>query len=195
MQQSTNQSQSEMKKITRYFIKRLRYWLQSCETDYADQDSRFTGTIVEAENKDLINIGQYVSFGGKVLLYANAPISIGDGCMIARGTKILTSTHDHHVHPMWRFRIDRPVKIGSHVWIGLAAIILPGVIIEDYAVIAAGSVVTANVPRGSIVAGNPAMIIGQRDPNVFENSQYDIKSDYPGKIIKKDFKMNYCKKI
>ncbi|MEX5744736.1 DapH/DapD/GlmU-related protein [Massilia sp. X63] len=50
----------------------------------------------------------------------------------------------------------RPVSIGSNVWIGGGAIVLPGVTIGDDAVVGAGSVVTHDVPAGARVAGNPA---------------------------------------
>jgi acetyltransferase-like isoleucine patch superfamily enzyme len=122
-----------------------------------------SGTIVYGDGKNL-TIGKNVSFGGRVVLFGTAPIEIGDNTMIALNTVIHTSTHDYNDHPMWCKRIDRPVKIGSHVWIGACAIILPGVVVDDYAVIGSGSVVTANVPRGAIVAGNPARIVRFREP-------------------------------
>ena len=50
----------------------------------------------------------------------------------------------------------RTIRIGSHVWIGGGAIILPGVTIGDGALVGAGSVVTRYVAAGTIVAGNPA---------------------------------------
>jgi maltose O-acetyltransferase len=112
-------------------------------------------------------VGEQVSFGGDVVLYANGKITIGAHTMIGMQTMIHTSTHDYRQHPMWRYRIDRPISIGKHVWIGTSCIILAGVIIEDFAVIAAGSVVSANVPKGAIVGGNPAKIISFRDPAVY----------------------------
>jgi acetyltransferase-like isoleucine patch superfamily enzyme len=48
------------------------------------------------------------------------------------------------------------------VWIGAGAIILPGVIVGDDAVVAAGSVVTADVPSKTVVAGNPARVIREK---------------------------------
>ena len=51
------------------------------------------------------------------------------------------------------------VKIGSNIWIGSNVTILPGIEIGDGAVVGAGSVVTKNVPKYSIVAGNPAKVI------------------------------------
>ena len=53
-------------------------------------------------------------------------------------------------------QVGRPVTIGRNVWIGGGAIILPGVVIEDDAVVGAGSVVTRHVARASTVVGNPA---------------------------------------
>jgi acetyltransferase-like isoleucine patch superfamily enzyme len=55
--------------------------------------------------------------------------------------------------------MSAPVHIGSHVWIGARALILKGVRIGDGAVVAAGSVVTRDVPSRALVAGNPAQVI------------------------------------
>jgi acetyltransferase-like isoleucine patch superfamily enzyme len=137
-----------------------------------------------------LKIGERVSFGGNVLLYLNEEIEIGNDTMIAINAVLHTSTHDYNLHPMRRQRIDMPIKVGSHVWIGLNALILPGSIIEDFAVIGAGSVVSGIVPRGAIVAGNPAKIIKYRDFAVFENGdEFDERSEilskgYTQKIIK-----------
>ena len=51
-----------------------------------------------------------------------------------------------------------PVVIGTNVWVGANATILPGVTIGDMSVVAAGSIVTKDVPSGVLVAGNPAVI-------------------------------------
>ncbi len=56
-----------------------------------------------------------------------------------------------------------PVRIGDHVWIGTRAVVLKGVTIGDGAVIAAGAVVTADVPTGAVVAGVPARVVGRAD--------------------------------
>lgn len=55
-------------------------------------------------------------------------------------------------------KLKAPVIIGEDVWVGANATILPGVTIDDFSVVAAGSVVTKNVPSGVLVAGNPAVI-------------------------------------
>lgn len=153
-------------------------------------DDVFNGSI--PINRSLIRLGERVSFGGNVLLYANAIIEIGDDTMIAYNSIITTSSHDYMEHPMWAKRIDSPIKIGKHVWIGVNSVILPGVIIEDYAVIAAGSIVVDNVPQGAIVAGNPARIIKYRDKNIYNgNNKNEI--EYPGKKMEGILRQKYCK--
>lgn len=148
--------------------------------DGQDEGYRIVG------DKTKLKIGTRVAFGGNVLLYINEEIEIGNDTMIGINTVVHTSTHDYNNHPMWQQRIDRPVRIGNHVWIGLNVIILPGVVIEDYAVIGAGSVVNGVVPVGAIVAGNPARIIKQRD---LQNANLDTDIPYPG-IIKKGGYLN-----
>lgn len=146
------------------------------------------GAIVEGD-KSLVHLDENVMFGGNVILYANEDITIGKNTMIAMNCILHTSTHDHNVHPMNTFRIDRPIKIGNHVWIGVGAIILPGVVIEDFSVIAAGAIVNANVPRGAIVAGNPARIIKYRN-----HSELSIDfEDFTPSVVKLGVKENTLK--
>lgn len=86
-------------------------------------------------------------------------IKIGSGCSISWNTNIM----DGNVHELIIARRPRPrsapVTIGDRVWIGSGATILPGITIGDQSVIAAASVVTADVPSGVVVGGNPARVI------------------------------------
>ena len=109
-----------------------------------------------------VSIGYRCSFGGDVVLNAYDSIEIGDDCMFAYGVVVTTATHDHTVEVMNRSFIKKPVKIGSNVWIGVNAIILPGITIGDGAVVGAGAIVTRDVPENTIVVGNPATVIKQR---------------------------------
>lgn len=86
-----------------------------------------------------------------------AAVSIDDGTQIGPAVQIYAA--DHPRDPEQRrsgLELGRPVRIGRNVWIGGGAIILPGVIVEDEAVIGAGAVVTRSVPAGVTVVGNPA---------------------------------------
>ncbi len=86
-------------------------------------------------------------------------ITIGSDCAISWNTNILDGNgHDLVVGGVPRPK-SQPVSIGNHVWIGTGVIVLPGVRIGNGAVVAAGSVVTSDVPEGVLVAGNPARII------------------------------------
>jgi maltose O-acetyltransferase len=88
------------------------------------------------------------------------PIRVGSDVSIGPEAAILTLGHD----PRSPDFADRggPVTIGDHVWIGFRAIVLPGVTIGEGGVVAAGAVVSRDVPPFTIVAGNPARPIGSR---------------------------------
>lgn len=108
-----------------------------------------------------VSIGEGVSIAPDVKLGASSKgyITIGKRCAIASGTRIVTATHDPDVLPVSRVGINKSVNIGEDVWIGTSAIILPGVTVHDGAIIAAGAVVTHDVPADSMVAGVPAKFI------------------------------------
>ena len=87
-----------------------------------------------------------------------AEIRIGNNCLIGPDVGIYTA--GHRLEPEGRTAdvYGLPITIGNDVWIGGHSTILPGVTIGDGAVVAAGSVVTKNVPPRSLVAGNPAEV-------------------------------------
>ena len=90
------------------------------------------------------------------------PITIGSHVNLAQG---ITVTALNHNYSDTTKRIDeqgvstKPVIIGDDVWIGANAVILPGVTIGSHVVVAAGAVVTKDVPENTIVAGVPAKVI------------------------------------
>nr|WP_204354508.1 acyltransferase [Paracoccus saliphilus] len=83
-------------------------------------------------------------------------ITIGDDCAIAE--EVIIRDHDGHEIDGGR-PSHAPIVIGSHVWIGMRAIILKGITIGDGAVVASGSVVTKDVMPNTIVGGSPAKLI------------------------------------
>jgi maltose O-acetyltransferase len=103
-----------------------------------------------------LELGNRVAISAFVHILCNQKVRIGDDTIIASSVQITTSTHDYRVRPFRDVRRDAPVDIGSNVWIGAGAIILPGVRIGDNCVIGAGSVVTRNVAPDTVVAGVPA---------------------------------------
>lgn len=88
-------------------------------------------------------------------------ITIGDDVMI--GPKVNLVSSGHPVSPAERRNgiVAKPITIGNNVWIGAAATILPGVTIGDNAVVAAGAVVSRDVPANTLAAGVPARVLKQ----------------------------------
>jgi len=93
-------------------------------------------------------------------------VEIGRYFHSGRGLTIFSANHNWSEAskiPYDEKIIPRPVIIEDFVWIGANVTILPGVVIEEGAIVAGGSVVTKRVPKGSVVGGNPAKIIKMRD--------------------------------
>jgi maltose O-acetyltransferase len=104
-----------------------------------------------------IRIGAHAFLNFNCVILDVAAVLIGDGTQIGPAVQIYAA--DHPRDPKQRssgLEFGQPVSIGRNVWIGGGAIILPGIIIEDDAIIGAGAVVTRNVPPGATVVGNPA---------------------------------------
>ena len=89
-------------------------------------------------------------------------ITIGDDVFIAPKVCLTTINHDFNPYNR-RATFCKPIVIKDRVWIGINVTICPGVTIGENSVIAAGSVVTKDVPPNVIVAGNPAKVIRQLD--------------------------------
>lgn len=105
-----------------------------------------------------IRLGKRVFINFGCCFQDQGQITIGDDVFIGHNVVIATLNHDvlpkqrKNLHPL-------PVIIERNVWIGSAAVITPGVTIHENAVIAAGAIVTKDVPKGAIVGGVPARIL------------------------------------
>lgn len=122
---------------------------------------------VRFRNIQYMTVGENVSIGDCCFLQAAGGIELGDHVLLGPGVKIWSANHRTE-------DLSRPIKgqgyefkkviIGSDVWIGANAFIMPGAHIGDHVIIAAGSVVGAKpVPPYRILAGNPARVIGTRE--------------------------------
>ncbi len=124
-----------------------------------------------------LNIGYFRTYSGTHISVApNAKLSLGSGFLnnnskincfneitIGEDVKIsedvIIRDSDNHTVIRKGYKMSAPIHIGNHVWVGVRAIILKGVTIGDGAIIAAGSVVTRDVPANTLVGGVPAKII------------------------------------
>ena len=105
-----------------------------------------------------LKIGKYVFINSGCRFQDQGGITIGDGALI--GHNVVMATINHGLAPEKHGdNIPAPIVLGRNVWIGANATILPGVTIGDNAVIAAGAVVTKDVPANVVVAGVPAKIM------------------------------------
>jgi maltose O-acetyltransferase len=107
-----------------------------------------------------IKAGKNFYANHNVVILDGAEVSFGDNVLIAPG--VLISTVTHPLVPNKRqagLETAKPISIGHNVWLGMGAKILPGVIIGDNAVVAAGAVVTKDVQANTVVAGVPATVI------------------------------------
>ena len=106
-----------------------------------------------------IALGERVFFNFNCVVLDVCPVRIGDFTLFGPAVQIYTPMHPFNADLRRREEFGKPVEIGSDVWVGGGAIILPGVRIGSRAVIGAGSVVTRDVPEGVFAAGNPCRVI------------------------------------
>ena len=118
-------------------------------------------TVERSLNEEAI---RGISIGDRTYLNANtrlacrnSRISIGIDVLIGPNVSFETATHDIVFVPKLGRRLDHhEIRVENKVWIGAGATILPGVTIHEAAVVAAGAVVTKNVPAYTLVGGVPA---------------------------------------
>lgn len=133
----------------------------------------FCGENARVNQPVWVDYGCHISLGAGSLINMNCTlldtgrITIGDNTLLGPDVKIYTAVHpvsaDERMYTDACGRLairtrTADVTIGSHVWIGGGAVILPGVTIGDNAVIGAGSVVTRSVPANAVACGNPCRV-------------------------------------
>lgn len=158
-----------------------RKWRKLNPRNFTNAEDLFDPTLVE--------VGDYTYGGLRVLTYnKNNKLQIGRFCSIAQEVMFVLSA-DHYInhissypYKVWIMKEDQEgiskgnITVDDDVWIGFRSTILSGVHIGQGAVIAAGAVVTKDVPPYSIVAGVPAKVI-----------KYRFKSDMIEELLKIDY--------
>jgi len=122
--------------------------------------------VTGPENAAVLEVGDYTYFGEFNNIRVTGLVRIGAKCLISQGVSIIGSNHSFAPGVPMQHQPQRNDKVGvtieDDVWIGTNSTILPGVTIGSGSVVAAGSVVTADVPCNVIVAGVPARVIKVR---------------------------------
>ncbi len=106
-----------------------------------------------------ITLGERVFFNFNCVVLDVCPVTIGAFTLFGPGAQVLTAMHPMNAEQRRHAEYAKPVAIGSDVWVGAGALILPGVTIGSKAVIGAGSVVTRDIPEGVFAAGNPCRVL------------------------------------
>jgi maltose O-acetyltransferase len=120
-----------------------------------------------------IELGERVFFNFNCVVLDVCLVKIGDFTLFGPAVQILTPMHPLEAGLRRKQEYAKPIEIGSDVWVGGGALILPGVRIGSKTVIGAGSVVTRDVPDGVFAAGNPCRVI--RD--ITEQDQVPLPDD------------------
>jgi len=134
------------------------------------------GCTLQALCGGKIHVGKRTYIGPSTILQSKESINIGNYVIIANNV-LIVDNNNHPVEPemrmkmslcddflndelwTWKYSVSKPIVIEDNVWIGRDSRILKGVTIGKGAVIAMGSMVTKDVPRYSVVAGNPAKVV------------------------------------
>ena len=114
--------------------------------------------------------GSYITVGENFFANYNCklldggPITFGDNVLIGPDCTFVTATHPTNAaRRLAGWQQFRPITVGSNVWFGAGVTVCPGVTIGDNCTIGAGSVVTQDIPAGTVAAGNPCRPIRKED--------------------------------
>ena len=110
-----------------------------------------------------IECGSNVIINPQCYFAAKGGIILGDDVVLSAGAKILSSSLKVENGIILRRHVHKAVKLGNRVWIGAGAMVCPGVTIGENSIIAAGAVVTRDIPAYCIAAGVPAKVVRHLD--------------------------------
>ncbi len=143
-----------------FFYKYRKTWNRMLGVQYIDGGGDMVGTRVVGDYSNII-LHKNSEINDGCYLLAKDKIILGENSTLAYKVTILTGADPNGPYNKLSALyppLKAPVVIGKDCWVGANSTILPGVTIGDYAVVAAGSVVTQDVPSGALVAGVPAKV-------------------------------------
>lgn len=153
--------------MQRLFFK-LGSLIQDAESAWTLSTLRSCGSAVRIDRRVFIwgggglDVGSNVDINGYTVIYASGGVRIGDNVLIAANCVITSVTHPMATAERHQL-VSAPVELRDNCWLGAGAVILPGVTIGRNSIVAAGSVVTKDIPDNCICAGAPAKITRQLD--------------------------------
>lgn len=145
------------------FLNMCRYRMKGVSCDMSNSLS-FRRVVIISSKSGGVFMKKHAEIATECLLIAKNRIEIGENSTLAYRVTVLTTANPNTPYNMLGKiypPISKPVIIEDNVWVGAGSIILPGVTIGKGSVIAAGSVVTRDVPKHTVVAGVPAKVVKQ----------------------------------
>ena len=138
----------------------------------------FTSTVNQWQSV-LVGIDTSPGYAPGCYIQGIGQVYIGDYTLIGPNVGIISANHDPYNQT--QHDASKAVRIGDYCWIGMGAVILPGVVLGDFTVVGAGAVVTQSVVEGyAVIGGNPGRIIKRLDPD--RCVRYRSPNEYRGYI-------------
>jgi acetyltransferase-like isoleucine patch superfamily enzyme len=151
----------------------------------------FTSKVVGVRNI-YIGIGTNPGINPGCYIQGSGKLYFGNYCIFGPNVGILSGNHD--LYDNRKYSTNLVTKLGDYCWVGMNAVILPGVELGDFTIVAAGSVVTKSFPDGyCVIGGNPAKNIKSLEPE--KCIRYKNKHEYHGYIRKDKFEKYRKKKL
>lgn len=162
--------QNEFNALPSYETEKRNALLQKMMAAFGE-GSYIEGSLHANWGGKFCQIGRNVYINFNLTMVDDGAVMIEDNVMIGPNVTIISGSHPNQPQlrkDLWQF--TAPVRICDNAWIGAGAIVLPGVKIGKNAVVAAGSVVSRDVPDNCIAAGNPCRVLrplGEKDEQYY----------------------------
>lgn len=159
-----------MNLVQRFFFK-LGALIHDAESAWTRSTLRSCGSSVTIDRRVFIwgaqqlDMGNHVEINGYTAIYAAGGVRINDNVLIGANCVITSVSHAADaIDPHERHQVTfAPVELKDNCWLGAGSVVLPGVTIGKNSIVAAGSVVTKDIPDNCICAGAPAKIMRYLD--------------------------------
>ncbi len=169
-------------------IHRIKLFLLKRKLDIAHKNIEITANSTFGNHENII-WHDNIYIGPMAYIWAVGGLEICENVILGPRVTIHTSNHryeDATMLPYDGYSYAKKVTIEKNVWIGDSSMIAPGVTIGEGSIVAMGSVVTKDVPKYSIVGGNPAKVIKQRDIEKYQeldkNKMYYMRLKKENKV-------------